>query len=75
MHVCVGKDRYMLDTSENELKTLLISLDCFRDNAEGLDRERHYETASKLRQSIIDALTISAMLRGKKVEEPAIYKE
>jgi len=74
MKICVGKDRYILDTNENELKTLLICLDYFRDNAEGLDRLRYYKTVSKLRRSIINALTLSATIRSKsKIEEPAIY--
>jgi len=73
MKIDVDKDRYILDTAEDELKTLLMALDYFRDNAEGIDRERHFETASRLRESIIEALTLSAMIDGKPIEEPAIY--
>jgi len=73
MKIYVCRHKYIFDTTEDEIKTLLIALDYLRD-AEGIYRERYYETASKLRQSIINALTISAAIRSKaKVEEPAIY--
>lgn len=61
--------------NKRELRTILVSVEFFKEEYFYKDRDRYYESAKRLRELIISAFSAASTLSSKeKVEEPATYK-